>query len=193
MDIPREPAPSRSATLPPYSSPEQEGKQKYWDIQPQTPNSILGMPFEASPGDKSKNNADAYCWPFPMVASPEASPMSPSKRISSALSLDSPFTPSGSRSGTASSSSRSPFASPDLPSRDGAERFRQGSVYSEFSLDDISPQHLLQDLKDTSMCVSSLLYPRKATQLTRCHQQLGQEEPRKVQEIRRDDRDFLQH
>ena len=192
MDIPREPAPSRSATLPPYSSVEQEGKQKDWDIQPQTPDNIFGIPLEPSPGDKSKNNADACGWPFPIVASPEAGPVSPSKRISSTLSLDGPFTPSGTRSGTASSSSRSPFASPDLPSRDSTERFRQGSVSSEFSLDNFSSQYLLQDLKNTSMCVSSLFYPRKATQLTICHQQPGQEEPREVPKTRKGDRDFPQ-
>ena len=221
VDIPRKPVPSPSdtlATLPPYTSPKQEGKQKDWDKQPQTPGSIFGIPLEASPGDKSKDNGDACCWPFPTVASSwlpyptvastEAGPISPSKRISSALSLDGPFTPSGARSGTASSTSRSPFTSPDLPSRDGAERIRQGSVYSEFSLDSSSPQYLLQNLysefsldssspqyllqnlKNTWMCVSSLLYLHKATQLIRCHQHAGKEERKTVQKARRGDRDI---
>ena len=223
VDIPGKPVPSRSdtlETLPPYTSPKQEGKQKDWDKQPQTPGSIFGIPLEASPGDKSKDNGDACCWPFPTVASSwlpyptvasmEAGPISPSKRISSALSLDGPFTPSGARSGTASSTSRSPFTSPDLPSRDGAERIRQGSVYSEFSLDSSSPQYLLQNLysefsldssspqyflqnlKNTWMCVSSLLYLHKATQLIRCHQHAGKEERKTVQKARRDDRDIPQ-
>ena len=223
VDIPRKPVPSRSdtlETLPPYTSPKQEGKQKDWDKQPQTPGSIFGIPLEASPGDKAKDNADACCWPFPTVASSwlpystvastEAGPISPSKRISSALSLDGPFTPSGARSGTASSTSRSPFTSPDLSSRDGAERIRQGSVYSEFSLDSSSPQYLLQNLysefsldssspqyllqnlKNTWMCVSSLLYLHKATQLIRCHQHAGKEERKTVQKARRGDRDFPQ-
>ena len=223
VDIPRKPVPRRSdtlETLPPYTSPKQEGKQKDWDKQPQTPGSIFGIPLEASPGDKSKDNGDACCWPFPTVASSwlpyptvastEAGPISPSKRISSALSLDGPFTPSGARSGTASSTSRSPFTSPDLPSRDGAERIRRGSVYSEFSLDSSSPQYLLQNLysefsldssspqyllqnlKNTWMCVLSLLYLHKATQLIRCHQHAGKEERKTVQKARRDDRDIPQ-
>lgn len=188
------------ATLPPYTPPKQDRTQKDWDKQPQTPGSILDISLEASPGEKSKNNATKSWLPSPMVASPEISPISSSKMISGTLnldessksSLDSPFTPSGTRSGTASSTSRSPFTSPDLPSRDGAERVRQDSVYSEFSLDSYSPQYLLQNLKDTSMCVSSLPYPNKATKLTRYHQHPGKEEPRTVQKARRDDRDFTQ-
>ena len=202
-DIAREPVQSRSdtlATLPPYTSPRQDGKQKDWDKQSQTPGSILGIPFEASPGEKSKNNANTSWLPYPTVASPEASPISPSKRISGTLnldessksSLDSLFTSPGTSSGTASSTFRSPFTSPDLPSRDGAERLRQDSVYSEFSLDSFSPQILLQNLKNTSMCVSSLSYHHKATQLTRVHQHPGKEEPKTVQKARRDDRDFPQ-
>ena len=168
-DIPREPVPSRSdtlATLPPYTSPRQDGKQKGWDEQPQTPGSLLNIQLEASPGERSKNDAYKSWLPSPTVASPELSPITSSKRDSGTLnldessksSLDSTFTSSGTGSETASSTFRSPFASPDLPSRDGAERLRHDSVYSEYSLDNFSPQNLLQNLKDTSMCVSSLLY-----------------------------------
>ena len=164
MDIPREPVPSRSdtlATLPPYTSPKQDGKQKDWDKQPKTPGSILGIPLEASLDEKSKNIAKKPWLPSPTVASPEFSPIFSSKRISGTLnldefsgsSLDSPFTPSGTPAGTASSTSRSPFTPPDLLWRDSAERVRQDSVYSEFSLDSFSPQNLLQKLKDTWMCV----------------------------------------
>lgn len=203
LDVPRESVQSRSdtlATLPPYISPKQDGKQKDWDKQPQTPGGILGIPFEASTGEKSKDNANTSWLPYPTVASPEAGPISPSKRISGTLnlddssksSLDSLFTSPGTHSRTASSTFISPFTSPDIPSRDGAERLRQDSVYSEFSLDSFSPQHLLQNLKDTSMCVSSLPYLHKATQLTRCHQHPGTEEPKAVQKARRDDRDFSQ-
>ena len=170
VDTPREPVQSRSdtlATLPPYTSPKQDGKQKDWEKQPQTPGSILDIPLGTSPGEKWKNTNESWL-PSPTVASPEFGPTSTSNRMSgvslgesSISNPDSRFTPSRTTSGTASSIFRSPFVSPDLLSRDGAERVRHDSVYSEFSLDTFSPQHLLQNPKEASMCVSCLHYYHK--------------------------------
>ena len=178
-DAPREPVPSRSdtlATLPPYTTPKQDGKHKDWDKQPQTPGSLLHIPLGASAGEKWKNTNEPWL-PSPTVASPDFGPTSSPKRMSGALNLDeswksspdSRFTPSRTTSGTTSSMFTSPFVSPDIPSRDGTERLRHDSVYSEFALDTFTPQHLLQNLREASMWVSSFHYHHKVAQLTAWH------------------------
>lgn len=177
-DTPREPVQSRSdtlATLPPYTSSRQDGKQKDWEKQPQTPGSILDIRLGTSPGEEWKHKDESWL-PSPTVASPEFGPTSSSNRMSgvslgesSISSPDSRFTPSRTTSGTASSIFRSPFMSPDLLSRDGTERVRHGSVYSEFSLDTFSSHNLMQNLKEASVCVLSVPYHHKVTQLTRWH------------------------